>query len=195
MLQKGFIKPKLTIREIGKKRLIAGLFLLAISIFIIFQFLYSFALFIRYLYIEVFLNGTLFLSGEVFPSNYLFPFFIAFISCIWGQSLLINFLFDKPRLGDKRFLKRVNILTENRNLFFVFLATGSELFFVLSFLIAVPFFVEPFRFEMNLIMVLAMIILYFQGWLFLKKIFHECFENLNANFSDFYHNFSFITSN
>jgi hypothetical protein len=168
MLIKGFIKNTSAL-NFDKKR-----FFIALALGLLFAFsFYSFFNVMR----EIFrlLSVTEYYDIWWFSDkqNHFYNLFFAFISCIFGQSIAIQYYFDKPSFFFRKSIIRTSsVLNDQRVLNLYFLSWFSKLAILFAFLFAMAikggfYFLDIFP-NYNFVFILIPIVLFLQSWISLR---------------------------
>lgn len=170
MRRKPLLKYPFSLEIFGRKRLIIGLSLWLIFTWMTFWLLSLSASVYQMMYVDrLNLNTFVFPSGFEFDYSIL-DFFLAFFACLFGQSFFFEFIFSRPQASNRLFTKRINILTDNRNVFMNSLAAGGKLFVVFGlFYIGNGSTSIPFKFESILILTLLLPVLHLQSWMTIRR--------------------------
>ena len=130
------------------------------------------------------LSSIIYFSKILFLNNTEFDFyklFFAYISLIFGQSIIFTFWFDTPRkYSDKLRRKRISVLNDNRNLnsYFIFLFAKLSLIIILflGIYLGQNSIISDFYKEFKGIFILIIIVLYLQNWVTIRILFRNSWK-------------------
>jgi len=171
-LKSGFLKTESNSIQIPRKRIILGIVLALISIFVIYSFLYLFREFFRYMSITDDFDMWMLSDKEVKFYN----LFYAFLAVIFSQSFFINFIFNIPkRPFAKKNWRKTTILNDQRVLNLSFVNWFAKLTFMFGIMFGFGFRKGYYAFSFYptyiYFFILLVIVLFMQSFVTIRLIF------------------------
>ena len=171
-MDKKFIHNKTHYFQLSKIQIVAGVLAGLLFSFFFYLFLYVIREAIRLLSVTDDFDIWVLSGSEVSFYNLMY----AFVAVILGQSVLFTFLFDRPSkaMGISSRIRN-SILNDQRVLiwYFLFVAFQMAFFYGIWFGQASPggFYIYSLYPRFNYIFILIIIVLYFQQWITLMKVY------------------------
>lgn len=173
-INKGFLKTDTKNFKIPRKRIVIGIILGLISVFLIYSLLYLFREAFRYLSITEDFDMWILTDKEVAFYN----LFYAFLAVIFSQSFVLIFLFNRPkRIFNNSNWRKITIVNDQRVLNLYFLNWFTKLAFIFALMFGFGYSKGYYAFsfypDYKYLFFLIIIVLFFQSFNTIKFTFRN----------------------